>query len=179
MLHGVLSLFALFLFGCSATGTESIVPSKDSKAGYKGDAIILIAVEGHGKRAVRHVRISTQKAKNGYAVFFHDKKPSKGFIVVKVHAPDSHVKLTEYSLSGYYGCSRGKRGYGYAIEEIPQVLPGKTYFLTTINTSMNTTYAQMPDALKQEARSHYHLARLPKEKNQEAYFKSTIVLSGE
>ena len=70
--------------------------------------------------------------------------------------PSTQVRLAEYSLTGMYGCSRGKAGYGYGTKVLPKIENKKTYFLGTINTSMNTMYKEMPDELMKEAKEKYN-----------------------
>ena len=177
MRHSFLFAIALLLYGCGGTGTEIVVPEDSGAGHYQGEATVLVGVEGHGKRALRHLEISTAEAPEGYAIYFHDKKPSHGLVAVKVKAPSTHVRLSEYSLTGFYGCSRGKLGYGYGADEIARVEPGKTYFLTTVNTAMNTTYAELSRDLAKEAKMQYGYSGIKREKSHR--FKSHIELTSD
>jgi len=153
-LPGTIVVSALILFtGCTP---DTLTPvSKADRSHYKGEALILIAVDGDGKRAVRHIEVVTKEEPLGYEVYFHDRKPDKGFIELKIPTPSSDVRLKEYSLSGHYGCSRGKAGYGSGSKSIAEIRSGKTYFLGTINTDMNTVYNEMPAKLLKEASTKY------------------------
>ncbi len=64
------------------------------------------------------------------------------------------MHLKEYSLTGYYGCSRGKRGYGFGMAVLKRIEPGKRYFLETIDTAMNTTYPEIPPSLCDDAKEY-------------------------
>ena len=136
---------------------SSLKPISNVKASsYSGEATILIAVDGTDERKVRHIEISTNEEPEGYAIYFHNKKIGEGFIPVTIPTPSTNVRLKEYSLTGYYGCSRGKAGYGTGVKSIPKATKGNTYFLGTINTNMNTMYSEMPWNLMKEAKSKYH-----------------------
>ena len=170
-----LSLF-LGLFLCIGCTPSSITPiSNANQKNYTGKAQLLIAVEGTDGRAVRHVEIYTDEEPLGYEIYFHDKKVSHGLIAITLPTPSTHVRIKEYSLTGYYGCSRGKAGYGSGSTTIAKVTQNNTYFLGTINTSMNTTYNEMPTTLIEEAKSKYHyITEDKKMKNHSNLFKSHI-----
>jgi len=148
------SLVLLFIGGCTNSSLRPISNIKASN--YSGEATILIAVDGREKREVRHIEIGTAEEPEGFEIYFHDKKYAKGFIVVTLPTPSTHVHLAEYSLTGDYGCSRGKAGYGSGDKVLPRIENGKTYFLGTINTSMNTMYKEMPAELRTQAKTQYH-----------------------
>ena len=151
---GTTFLAWILLTGCTP---DTLTPvSNASPDRYTGKATILIAVAGDGKRAVRHIEVVTKEEPLGYEIYFHDRKPDKGFIELKIPTPSSNVRLKEYSLSGHYGCSRGKAGYGSGSKTIAKISSGKTYFLGTINTDMNTVYNEMPKALVKEAKGKYN-----------------------
>ena len=144
----------LFFLGCT---NSSLTPISNAKASnYSGEVTILIAVDGTDSREVRHIEIMTDEEPEGYEIYFHDKKIGEGFIAVTLPTPSTHVRLSEYSLTGMYGCSRGKAGYGSGDKVLSKVFNGKTYFLGTINTSMNTMYKEMPEDLLKEAKEKYH-----------------------
>ena len=144
----------LFFLGCT---NSSLTPISNVKASnYSGKATVLIAVDGTDDRKVRHIEIMTDEEPEGYEIYFHDKKIGEGFIAVTLPTPSSHVRLSEYSLTGLYGCSRGKAGYGSGDKVLPKIVDGKSYFLGTINTSMNTMYKKMPSVLVKEAKQTYH-----------------------
>ncbi|RRS32629.1 MAG: hypothetical protein P794_00790 [Epsilonproteobacteria bacterium (ex Lamellibrachia satsuma)] len=145
---------SLFFTGCTP---DTLTPVSNSSGNtYKGKALILIAVDGSDERKVRHIEIATAEEPEGYEMYFHDKKISEGFIAVTLPTTSTNVRLKEYSLTGHYGCSRGKAGYGSGSKSIPKITAGKTYFLGTINTSMNTMYNEMPAPLVQEAKTKYN-----------------------
>jgi hypothetical protein len=151
----------LFLFGCisilTACTPSTLTPiSNADMRHYQGKATLLIAVDGSDERKVRHLELSTAQEPEGYEIYFHDEKKGHGLIALQVPAPSSDLYLKEYSLTGMYGCSRGKAGYGSGSKHIAHIKPGATYFLGTINTSMNTTYNEMPEALIKEAKEKYH-----------------------
>jgi len=150
-----LSLFytAVILAGCTPSTITPVSNADLSR--YSGEATILIAVDGRDDRKVRHLELATKEEPEGYEIYFHDTKKGHGFIVLTLPAPSSDLYLKEYSLTGMYGCSRGKAGYGSGSKHIPHIKKNKTYFLGTINTSMNTTYNEMPKSLRQEAREKY------------------------
>jgi hypothetical protein len=147
-------LSSLFFLGCTNT---SLTPISNIKAeNYSGEATILIAVDGTDDREVRHIEIMTKEEPEGFEIYFHDNKVGEGFIAVTLPTPSTNVRLSEYSLTGMYGCSRGKAGYGYGTKVLPKIVNGKSYFLGTINTSMNTMYKEMPNELLKEAKSKYN-----------------------
>ncbi len=152
--YPTLLLGILFFVGCT---NSSLTPISNAKASnYSGEATVLIAVDGTDDREVRHIEIMTDEEPEGYEIYFHDKKIGEGFIPVTLPTPSSHVRLSDYSLTGMYGCSRGKAGYGSGDKVLPKIVDGKSYFLGTINTSMNTMYKEMPDDLLKEAKEKYH-----------------------
>lgn len=140
--------------GCTETTVQLAKPNIQTN--NHNSAVILIGVDGDKKRAVRHVVIGTKESKEDYKIYFHDKKISEGFIAFNIPAPSSKIILKEYSLSGHYGCSRGKAGYGLGSKIISKVLAGKTYYLGTINTDMNTVYDEMSPKLIKEAKQKYN-----------------------
>ena len=144
----------LIFTGCTNSSLKPISNAKASN--YSGEATILIAVDGTDSREVRHIELGTKEEPEGFEIYFHDKKYSEGFIVVTLPIPSTQVRLAEYSLTGMYGCSRGKAGYGYGTKVLPKIENAKTYFLGTINTSMNTMYKEMPDELMKEAKEKYN-----------------------
>jgi len=165
---------SLSLVGCT---NSSLTPISNAKASnYSGEATILIAVDGTDNREVRHIELGTKEEPEGYEIYFHDKKYSEGFIVVTLPTPSTEVRLAEYSLTGMYGCSRGKAGYGYGTKVLPKIVDGKTYFLGTINTSMNTMYKEMPEELREEAASKYHYTPHGTDINKKSTFQSNIKL---
>ncbi len=170
------ALFASYILsGCSETTV--ITPTSNAEAHhYSGKALVLVAVDGDGKRGVRHIELSTKEESTGYEVYFHDVQPKKGFITIEIPTPSSTLRLKEYSLSGHYGCSRGKAGYGYGVKVIPKVENGKHYFLGTINTNMNTVYNEMPAALIQEAKSKYRYTAHGEDIAKTERFKSSLSL---
>ena len=149
-----LTLSAYILGGCTNSSLTPI--SNANAANYSGQATVLIAVDGTDSREVRHIEIATKEEPEGFEIYFHDKKYGEGFIPVTLPTPSTHVRLAEYSLTGMYGCSRGKDGYGSGDKILAKIENGKTYFLGTINTSMNTAYKEMPEELHAEAKSKYH-----------------------
>jgi len=165
---------ALLLSACTNNTVELADP--DMKNPSKNAATVLIAVDGDKDRAVRHLVIGTNEAPLDYELYFHDKKISEGFIAVKIPAPSTNIRLKEYSLSGHYGCSRGKAGYGSGSKSIPKVTAGKSYFLGTINTDMNTVYNEMPNKLMHEAKSKYHYIPHGEDIEKKTKFKSRISL---
>ena len=171
------SLFVtLFLFvGCAPSSITPISNAKQNN--YTGKAQLLIAVEGTDARAVRHIEIYSAEEPLGYEVYFHDNKISHGFVAITLPTPSTNVRIKEYSLTGHYGCSRGKAGYGSGSKSIAKVTHDNTYFLGTINTSMNTTYNEMPTSLIKEAKSRYHyVVRDEDIQNTANLFKSHIKL---
>ena len=170
----LLSIVSTLIFsGCAYTSVTPITHASNAK---KGEALLLVAVEGTDTRAVRHIEISTNEEPLDYEVYFHDKKPSKGFISIKIPTPSTNVRVKEYSLTGHYGCSRGKAGYGSGSKSIAKVTSGKTYFLGTINTSMNTMYNEMPEELIAEAKSKYNYKAQGKDITKSPTFKSHVSL---
>jgi hypothetical protein len=147
-------LSSMLFLGCAPSSITPI--SNANKALYSGEAQLLIAVDGTDGRAVRHIEVYSDEEPLGYEVYFHDTKVSDGFIAINIPTPSTNVRLKEYSLTGHYGCSRGKAGYGSGTKTIPKVTNNHTYFLGTINTSMNTMYDEMPESLMKEAKSKYH-----------------------
>jgi len=145
---------SLLFIGCTNSSLTPI--SNANNANYSGKATVLIAVDGTDNREVRHIELCTKEEPEGFEIYFHDKKYGEGFIPVTLPTPSTHVRLCEYSLTGMYGCSRGKAGYGYGTKVLPKIENAKTYFLGTINTSMNTMYKEMPDALIKEAKEKYN-----------------------
>ncbi len=172
--RSLLLLSTLLLMGC-ATNTATPV-TDETKTLYKGEALLLLAIDGTQTRGVRFIEIASNEASQGYEIYFHDKKPTKGFIGIKIPAPSTNVYVKEYSLSGHYGCSRGKAGYGSGSKHIATVVRGKTYFLGTVNTSMNTMYNEMPKALISEAKSKYNYKVHSKDIIKSTTFKSNISL---
>ncbi|AKF24817.1 hypothetical protein YH65_05025 [Sulfurovum lithotrophicum] len=171
---GTTFLAWILLTGCTP---DTLTPvSNADRSYYKGDALILIAVDGDGKRAVRHIEVVTKEEPLGYEIYFHDRKPDKGFIELKIPTPSSNVRLKEYSLSGHYGCSRGKAGYGSGSKIIAKISSGKTYFLGTINTDMNTVYNEMPKALVKEAKKKYNYTAKGEDIPKTSRFQSNLSL---
>ncbi|MBA1420257.1 MAG: hypothetical protein FAF03_05180 [Epsilonproteobacteria bacterium] len=168
-------LLSLFVFtGCT---NSSLTPISNAKASnYTGEATILIAVDGTDDRNVRHIELGTKEEPEGYEIYFHEKKYSEGFIVVTLPTPSTKVRLVEYSLTGMYGCSRGKAGYGYGTKTVSHIENGKTYFLGTINTSMNTMYKEMPDELMKEAKEKYNYTPHGTDIKKKSTFQSNIKL---
>ena len=174
-LPGTIVASALIL--CTGCTPDTLTPiSNADKSHYVGQALVLIAVDGEGKRAVRHIEVVTNEEPLGYEVYFHDKKPDKGFIELKIPTPSSNVQLKEYSLSGHYGCSRGKAGYGSGSKSIAKIHNGKTYFLGTINTDMNTVYNEMPKALIQKAKKKYNYTAKGTDIPKSSHFQSNLSL---
>ena len=170
----ILLLSTFSLFGCTS---NSITPiSNVNKALYDGEAQLLIAVDGTDERKVRHIEISTNEEPEGYEIYFHDKKIGEGFIHITLPTPSSNVRVKEYSLTGHYSCSRGKEGYGSGSKSISKITKGNTYFLGTINTSMNTMYNEMPADLMKEAKSKYHYIPQGEDFENKSRFKSNISL---
>jgi len=165
---------ALLLSACAKNTVELADP--DMKTSGKYVATVLIAVDGDKDRAVRHLVIGTNEAPLDYELYFHDKKINEGLIAVKIPAPSSNIQLKEYSLSGHYGCSRGKAGYGSGSKTIPKVTAGKSYFLGTINTDMNTVYNEMPKKLMGEAKTKYHYIAHGQDIEKKTKFKSHLSL---
>lgn len=169
-------LFSTLFFFTACTQNTVELADPDMQTSDKNTATVLIAVDGDKVRAVRHLVIGTNEAPLDYELYFHDKKISEGFIAIKIPAPSTNIILKEYSLNGHYGCSRGKAGYGSGSKRIAKVSAGKSYFLGTINTDMNTVYNEMPKKLMSEARSKYHYTPHGKDIEKTSRFKSSISL---
>ena len=163
---------AALLTACTQNTVELADP--DMRSSDKNVATVLIAVDGDKARAVRHLVIGTDEAPLDYELYFHEKKVNEGFIAVKIPAPSSNIQLKEYSLSGHYGCSRGKAGYGSGSKTIAKITAGKSYFLGTINTDMNTVYNEMPKKLMKEAKSKYHYTAHGDDIEKKTKFKSHL-----
>ena len=170
----LLLLTTLFFTAYTSNTVELTDP--DMKTSAKNTATVLIAVDGDKARAVRHLVIGTNEAPLDYELYFHEKKISKGFIAVKIPAPSTNITLKEYSLSGHYGCSRGKSGYGSGSKNIAKVIVGRSYFLGTINTDMNTVYNEMPKKLMGEAKKKYHYTAHGEDIEKKNTFRSHISL---
>ena len=170
----ILLLSTLFISACTTNTVELADPNM--KTSEKNTATVLIAVDGDKARAVRHLVIGTNEAPLDYELYFHEKKISEGFIAVKIPAPSTNITLKEYSLSGHYGCSRGKSGYGSGSKSIAKVLAEKSYFLGTINTDMNTVYNEMPVKLVKEAKKTYNYNARGEDIAKKSRFKSNISL---
>ena len=155
LVKNTLLILVGFLFvGCAP---DSITPiSNVNKAHYSGKTKVLIAVTGDDERAVRHIEIYTAEEPLGYEIYFHDNKVSHGFIAITLPTPSSDVRIKEYSLTGHYGCSRGKAGYGSGSKTIAHITDNHTYFLGTIDTGMNTSYNEMPTSLIKEAKTKHN-----------------------
>ena len=167
-------LLSLFFIGCT---NSSLTPISNAKTkNYSGEAKILIAVDGTDNRKVRHIEIMTKEEPEGFEIYFHDNKIGEGFIVVTLPTPSTNVYLSEYSLTGVYGCSRGKAGYGYGNKVLSKITDDKSYFLGTINTSMNSMYKEMPDTLLKEAKSKYNYTAHGTDIESKSTFKSNIKL---
>ena len=176
--HSILVIFlfvSYLLTGC-AKNTVVTPQSNASSDRYNGEALVLVAVDGDGKRGVRFIELSSAEEKTGYEIYFHDVQPKFGFITIKLPAPSTHVRIKEYSLSGHYGCSRGKAGYGYGVKVLPKVTKGKSYFLGTINTDMNTVYNEMPEKLIPEAKQKYHYRAHGEDLPKKQCFRSKVSL---
>jgi hypothetical protein len=150
--------------------------SNANSENYVGQATILIAVDGTDDRQVRHIEIMTDEEPEGFSIYFHDNKVGEGFIPITLPTPSSNVRLSEYSLTGMYGCSRGKAGYGYGDKIVPKIFTGKSYFLGTINTSMNTMYKEMPEELFNEAKVKYNYKVHGSDLKNKSSFHSNIKL---
>jgi len=178
MFREILLTFILFIFlfftGCTNSSLTPI--SNANTENYSGQAKILIAVDGTDDRKVRHIEIITKEEPEGFEIYFHKNKIGEGFIAVTLPTPSTDVRLSEYSLTGMYGCSRGKDGYGYGTKVLPKIVNGKSYFLGTINTSMNTMYNQMPDELLKEAKTIYNYAPHGTDIENKPRFKTNIKL---
>jgi hypothetical protein len=169
-----LPLLSLLFISCV---NNSLTPLSNAKAGnYSGEAKILIAVDGTDDRKVRHIEIMTKEEPEGYEVYFHENKIGEGFIAITLPTPSSEVYLAEYSLTGMYGCSRGKAGYGYGNKVLPKITNGNSYFLGTINTSMNSMYKEMPEELTKEAKNKYNYTPHGTDMKVKSTFKSNIKL---
>ena len=164
----------LFFIGCTNT---SLTPLSNAKAGnYSGEATVLIAVDGSDDRKVRHIEILTDEEPEGYSIYFHENKIGEGFIPVTLPTPSTNVRLNEYSLTGVYGCSRGKAGYGSGDKILPKIENGKSYFLGTIYTSMNSMYKEMPEAYYKEAKEKYNYTAQGSDIKSKSTFNSNIKL---
>ena len=164
---------SFFFLGCT---NSSLKPISQSSKIYEGEATLLVAVDGTDGRAIRHIVIGTNEEPLGYEVYFHDKKIEEGLISITIPTPSTNVHVSEYSLTGMYGCSRGKAGYGKGSKSIATIHSGTSYFLGTINTSMNTTYNEMPDELIKEAKTKYNYTAKGKDIAKNSMFKSRISL---
>ncbi len=168
-------ILSLFLF--TACTPSTLTPKRGTTAKhYPGEATILIAVDGSDDRKVRYLWLVTREEPDGYEIYFHDEKKGHGFIELKIPAPAHDLFLQEYSLTGMYGCSRGKAGYGRGSKHIAVIKPGTTYFLGTINTSMNTVYNEMPKQLQKEAKSRYGYTPRGEDLGEEGTFHSRLRL---
>lgn len=166
--------FILFCLGCTSS---SLKPLSNAKAAnYSGEATVLIAVDGTDDRKVRHIEISTNEEPDGFEIYFHDNKIGEGFIPVTLPTPSTNIRLSEYSLTGVYGCSRRKAGYGSGDKVLPKIENGKSYFLGTIYTSMNSMYKEMPQKYYKEAKEKYHYTPHGTDIENKSAFKSTIEL---
>lgn len=169
-----LILSSLSFISCTNSYLTPISSSHNTH--YTGKATILIAVDGTDNRKVRHIEIMSKEEPEGYEIYFHDNKISEGFIAITLPTPSTDVHLSEYSLTGVYGCSRGKDGYGYGNKILPNIVNNKSYFLGTINTSMNTMYKEMPKLLIKEAKSTYNYKAQDTDIEKKTMFKSNIKL---
>ena len=148
---------SLFFFnGCADNTVQLANPNTNNNSTHKNEATLLIGVDGDKKRAVRHLVIGTNEEPLDYELYFHEKKISEGFIAVKIPAPSTNIQLKEYSLSGHYGCSRGKAGYGSGSKTIGFIEKNKIYYLGTINTDMNTVYNEMSPQLIKKAKQKFN-----------------------
>ena len=167
-------IFVLFFIGCT---NSSLKPFSNAKAdNYSGEATVLIAVEGTKDRKVRHIEIMTEEESEGYSIYFHEKKISEGFIALTLPTPSTNVRLSEYSLTGMYGCSRGKEGYGSGDKILPKIENGKSYFLGTIYTRMNSMYKDMPKKYYKEAKEKYNYTAQGTDIKEESTFNSNLKL---
>ena len=164
----------LAFLGC--TNNSLTLVSNTTGENYKGEAELLIAVDGTDHRKVRHIEISTDEEPQGYEIYFYKNKIGEGFIAIKIPTPSTNIRVKEYSLTGMYGCSRGKAGYGSGSKSIATVSQGKTYFLGTINTSMNTMYNEMPEELLKEAKYKYNYTPYGEDFAKTSRFRSHISL---
>jgi len=168
-------LVSIFAFiGCTSSSLTPVTNAKNTN--YTGKAKILIAVDGTDDRKVRHVEIMTKEEAEGYEIYFHKNKVGEGFIVINLPTPSTNVRLSEYSLTGIYGCSRGKSGYGYGDKILSKITHGKSYFLGTINTSMNTMYKSMPKELIKVSKTKYNYTPHGTDIEDESTFTSNIKL---
>jgi len=170
----ILALSSLLFISCTNSSLTPI--SNTHNTHYNGTAKILIAVDGNKKRKVRHIEIITTEEPEGYEIYFHENKIGEGFIAVTLPTPSTNIHLAEYSLTGVYGCSRGKSGYGYGNKILPNIVNNKSYFLGTINTSMNTMYNEMPNSLIKEAKNKYNYRAHDTDIEKKSKFKSNIKL---
>ena len=174
MLPPLILFISLFLIGCTNSSLTPI--SNANSKNYSGEATVLIAVDGTDDRKVRHIEIMTKEESGGFEIYFHENKLGEGFIAVTLPTPSTNVYLAEYSLTGVYGCSRGKAGYGYGTKVLAKITHGKSYFLGTINTNMNTMYKEMPKTLVQEAKSKYNYTAQGTDIETKSTFTSNIKL---
>jgi hypothetical protein len=171
----ILIIFLPLVFlGCTNNSFDLVTNA--SGKNYKGEAELLIAVDGTDERKVRHIEISTDEEPEGYEIYFKSEKIGEGFIAIKIPTPSTNVRVKEYSLTGMYGCSRGKAGYGSGSKSIVKITQGKTYFLGTINTSMNTMYNEMPEELLKESKSKYNYTPHGEDFAKTSRFRSHISL---
>ncbi|KYJ86002.1 hypothetical protein [Sulfurovum riftiae] len=176
MKNSLLLLLSTLLFSACTTNTVELADPDTMTSGSKNTATVLIGVDGSKERAVRHLVIGSNEAPLDYELYFHDKKISEGFIAVKIPAPSTNITLKEYSLSGHYGCSRGKAGYGSGSKSIAKIVPGRTYYLGTINTDMNTVYNEMPKKLINEAKRKYNYTAHGEDIAKKKRFQSSLSL---
>jgi len=168
--------FPLFLFIVGCTNSSLTPISNATASNYRGEAQLLIAVDGTDDRKIRHIEIGTEEEPEGFEIYFHDNKIGEGFIAINIPTPSTNVYIKEYSLTGHYGCSRGKAGYGSGSKTIKKIVQDKVYFLGTINTSMNTMYNEMPTELMTESKRKYHYIPQSSDIEKKNIFKSHIRL---
>lgn len=169
-----LCLSCLLFTGCT---NSSLKPFNQTNIGkYSGEATVLIAVKGTEDRKVRHIEIMSKEEAEGYSIYFHKHKISEGFIAVTLPTPSTNVRLSEYSLTGMYGCSRGKDGYGYGNKVLSKIEDGNSYFLGTIYTAMNSMYKEMPKSYYKEAKEKYHYTPHGTDIKKTSSFKSKLKL---
>ena len=169
--------YIVFFFFISSCTSSSLTPLSNANVkNYTGQATLLVAVDGDERRKLRHIEIATNEEPEGYEIYFHDNKLGKGLLPITLPTPSTNVRIKEYSLSGHYGCSRGKAGYGYGHKRIAKITNGNAYFLGTINTSMNTTYNEMPNRLINEAKNKYHYILQAEDFENKGRYKSHISL---
>lgn len=168
-------IFLTFIFLGCANNSPNLVTNATG-TNYQGEAELLIAVDGTDDRKVRHIEISSDEEPEGYEIYFNDNKIGEGFIAIIIPTPSTNVRVKEYSLTGMYGCSRGKAGYGSGSKSIAKITQGNTYFLGTINTSMNTMYNEMPKVLLKEAKLKYNYTPHGEDLAKSTRFRSNISL---